>query len=87
MKGNNDATAFCQIQILKGRAFKVAKTNNPNDFLTKEQAEFIYKNVNVRKGINTNKIKQEMALTKLVELDNNYQNAILAEVSKKKHPA
>ena len=89
MKGKNDATIFLPNTDQKGETFKVGKTNNLNDFLTKEQAEFVYKWVNTRKGINTNTIKQEMAQTKLVEepeLDNTYQKAILAEVSMKKDP-
>ena len=74
----------------KGGTFKVAKTNNPNDFLCKEQAEFVYKKVNTKAGINFNMIKQEMAQSKLItehELDNTYKKAILAEVSKEKEPA
>ena len=89
MKGKNDATTFLPNTDKKGGTFKVAKTNYPNNFLTKEQAEFIYKKVNAEKGINTHIIKQEMAQTKLLEeseLDNTYQKAILAEVSKKKDP-
>ena len=90
MKGKNDATAFLPNTNKKGGTFKVAKGNNPNDFLTKEQGEFVYKRVNARKSIKTNKIKQEIAQTKLLEdpeLDNTYQKAILAEVSKKRDPA
>ena len=34
---------FCQIQIKRVETFKVAKTKNANDFLTKEQAKFVYK--------------------------------------------
>ena len=73
MKGKNDATAFLPNTNKKGGTFRVAKINNSSDFLTKEEAKFVYKRVNARKGINTNKIKQEMAQTKLVEdpeLDN-----------------
>ena len=90
MKGKNDATTFLPNTNKKGGTFKVAKINNSNDFLTKEQAEFICKRVNTGKSINTNKIKQEMAQTKLVEdpeLGNTYQKAILADVSKKRDPA
>ena len=90
MKGKNDATAFLPNTDKKGGTFKVAKTNNPNDFLTKEQPEIVYKRVNARKDINTTIINQEMAQTELVEeleLDNTYQKAILAEVSMKKDPA
>ena len=60
----------------KGGTFRTAK-NKKENFLTEEQAEFVYKRVNVRKGINTKKIQQEMAQTKLVEteLDNTYQKA------------
>ena len=60
VKGKNDATTFLPNTDKKGGTFKVAKRNNPNDFLTKEQAEFVYKRVNARKCINTSKIKQEM---------------------------
>ena len=73
----------------KGETFKLAKTNNPNDFLSKEQVEFVYKKVNKKKGININMIKQEIAQTKLIEedeLDYTYQKAILAEVRKDKEP-
>ena len=71
----------------KGRTFKVAKTNNPNDFLTEEQAEFVYKRVNTGNCINTKMLQQEMAQTKLVELNNTYQKATLADINKKKDPA
>ena len=90
MKGKNDATAFLPNTSKKGETFKVVKINNSNDFLTKEQAKFVYKRVKTGKSINTNKIKQEMAQTKLVEdpeLDSTYQKEILAEVSKKRNLA
>ena len=70
---------FCQNTDKKSGNFKVAKRNNPNDFLTKEQAEFVYKRVNAGKGINIHKIKQGIVQTKLLEEsepDNNYQKAI-----------
>ena len=57
-------TAFLPIEVKKGGTFKVAKTNNSKDFLSKEQVEFVYKKVNAKKGININMIKQEMAQTK-----------------------
>ena len=61
-------------------------------FFSNEQAEFIFKRVNAKMPINTNTkmIKQEMAQTKLSEeqeLNNTYQNTILAEVSKEKESA
>ena len=62
------------------------KTAKHENFLTEEQAEFVYKRVNAGKGINTKIMQQEMAQTKLVELDNTYQKAILGEVNKKKDP-
>ena len=71
----------------KGGTYKVVKRNNPNDSLSKDQVEFVYKRVNAKTGVNTNMIKQEMAETKLLkeqELNNAYQKAILAEVSKEK---
>ena len=49
--------------------------------------EFVYKRVNAKTGVNTKMIKQEMAQTKLLEeqeLNNTYQKAISAEVSKEK---
>ena len=67
----------------KGGTVKTAKYEN---VLTEEQAEFVYKRVNARKGIKTKTIKQEMVQTKLEELDNTSQKAILAEVNKKKDP-
>ena len=51
MKGKNDATAFLPNTDMKHGTFKVAKRNNPNDFLTKEQAEFVYKRVNAGKAL------------------------------------
>ena len=61
MKGRNDATAFLPNTDKKSETIKLAKTNNPNNFVTKEEVEFVYKKVNARKGINTHIIKQEMA--------------------------
>ena len=69
-----------------GTCKEVAKTNRPNNVLSKEQTEFVYKKVNVKMHINTKMIKQEMAQEKL-ELNNTYQKAILAEVSKEKESA
>ena len=73
----------------KGATFRTAKHKNEHDkFLTEDQAEFVYKRVNARKGINTKTIQHEMTQIGLVEteLDNTYQKAILAEVNKKKNP-
>ena len=70
-----------------GTSKEVAKTNRPNNALSKEQVEFVYKKVNVKMPINTNMLKQEMAQEKLLkeqELNNTYQKAILAEASKEK---
>ena len=75
------------IAVNKGGTCKVAKIKNQEDFLSKEQVEFVYKSINAKMGVNTNMIKQEMAQTKLLEeqeLNNTYQKAILAEVSKEK---
>ena len=71
----------------KGGTFRTAK-NKQEKILTAEQAEFVYKRVNTRKGINTKIIQQEMAQTKLIEneIDNTYLKAILAEVNRKKDP-
>ena len=70
-----------------GTCKEVAKSNRPNNALSKEQVEFVYKKVNAKMPIKTNMIKHEMAQEKLLkeqELDNTYQKAILAEVSKEK---
>ena len=56
-----------------------------DEYLTEDQAKFVYKRVNAGKGINTDTIKQEMEWEKLekTEIENAYQKAILSEVSKK----
>ena len=54
-------------------------------FLTEDQAEFICKRVNTRRGINTKPVQQEMNSENLIET-NTYKKAILAEVNKKKDP-
>ena len=52
-------------------------------FLTDDQAEFVCKRLNARRGINTKTIQQEMNSENLIE-KNTYKKAILAEVNKKK---
>ena len=61
----------------KGGTLRTAK-HKQEKILTEDQAEFVHKRVNARKGINTKIIQQEMAQAKLVEtkLDNTYQKAI-----------
>ena len=77
------------IEDNKGGICKEVKTNSPNNALSKEEVEFVYKRVNAKMGINTKMIKKEMAQVKLSEeqeLNNTYQKAISAEVSKEKEP-
>ena len=54
-----------------------------SEYLTEDQAKFIYKKVNTRGDINTETIKHEMEQEKLEKVENAYQKAILSEVSKK----
>ena len=61
-----------------GICAEVTKSTRPNNALSKEQEEFVYKRVNAKIPINTNTkmIKQEMAQPKLSEeqeLNNTYQ--------------
>ena len=57
--------------------------------MTEDQARFVYKKVNVGKGINAETMKQEMEQQKSIQTDiddsgdNAYQKAILNEVDKK----
>ena len=62
----------------KGGTHRTTK-HKQEKLLTEEQAKFVYKRLNARKGINTKIIQQEMVQTKLVETepDNTYQKAIL----------
>ena len=59
--------------------------NVKNDkYLTEDQAKFVYKRVNARKGIDTNIIQQGMKQEKVgTEIENTYQKAILTDVGKK----
>ena len=66
-----------------GTCAEVTKTNRPNNALSKEQVEFAYKRVKTKNGYQYQyQIKQEEH-----ELNNTYQKAILAEVSKEKESA
>ena len=65
----------------RGGTFRNVKNDK---YLTEDQAKFVYKRVNARKGINTKIIQQEMKQEKVeTELENTYEKAILTDVNKK----
>ena len=66
----------------RGGTYKNIKND---EYLTEDQAKFVYKKVNTRRDINTKTIKQEMEQEQLekAEIENAYQKAILSEVGKK----
>ena len=83
VEGKDGTTTFlpCKCKSKGGGTFRNVKNDK---YLTEDQAKFVYKRVNVRKGINTNIIQQEMKQEKVgTEIENTYQKAILTDVGRK----
>ena len=59
----------------RGGAYKNIRNG---EYLTEDQAKFIYKKVNTRRDINTETIKHEMEPERLEKVENAYQKAILS---------
>ena len=84
VEGKNHTTTFFPSTCKSERGGTYKNTWN-DEYLTEDQAKFIYNRVNAGKDINTETIKQEMEQKKLekAEIENAYQKAILSGVSKK----